>query len=71
VRTYKDGTIFPDSIASERILMMPPGVVCVLLMFSRNHNTIAKNLLLVNEQGKYRQWEKLSEKEQKWYVILC
>lgn len=66
VRTYKDGTIFPDSIASERILMMPPGVVCVLLMFSRNHNTIAKNLLSVNEQGKYRQWDKLSEKEQKW-----
>jgi hypothetical protein len=70
VRTYKNGTIFPDSIASERIMMMPPGVVCVLLMFSRNHNTIAKNLLLVNEQGKYRQWESLSEKEQKWYVII-
>jgi hypothetical protein len=66
VRTYKDGLIFPDSIASERIMMMPPGVVCVLLMFSRNHNTIAKNLLLVNEQGKYENWDKLSEKGQKW-----
>ena len=69
VRTYKNGMIFPDSIASERIMMMPPGVVCVLLMFSRNHNLIAKNLLLVNEQGKYRQWESLSDKEQKWYAI--
>ena len=66
VRTYKDGLIFPDSIASERIMMMPPGVVCVLLMFSRNHNAIAKNLLLVNEQGKYETWDKLSEKGQKW-----
>jgi len=66
VRTYKDGLIFPDSIASERIMMMPPGVVCVLLMFSRNHNSIAKNLLLVNEQGKYKNWDALSEEGQKW-----
>jgi hypothetical protein len=27
VRTYEDGKIFPDSVASERIMMMPPGVV--------------------------------------------
>lgn len=25
VRTYQNGTIYPDSIASERIMMMPPG----------------------------------------------
>lgn len=25
VRTYKMGTIYPDSIASDRIMMMPPG----------------------------------------------
>ena len=35
VRTYVNGKIFPDSIASERIMMMPPGVVAVCLMFSR------------------------------------
>lgn len=51
VRTYQNGTIFPDSIASERIMMMPPGVIAVLLMFSRNHNHIAKSLLSVNEDG--------------------
>lgn len=65
VRTYEDGRIYPDSIASERIMMMPPGVVAVLLMFSRNHNHIAENLLSVNEGGKYKKWDTLKEKEQK------
>jgi hypothetical protein len=27
VRTYTDGKFFPDSVASDRIMMMPPGVV--------------------------------------------
>lgn len=63
VRTYKNGTIFPDSIASERIMMMPPGVVAVLLMFSRNHNHIAENLLSVNEDGKYKNWDTLDDKK--------
>lgn len=36
VRTYENGGIYPDVIASERIMMMPPGVVAVLLMFSRS-----------------------------------
>jgi hypothetical protein len=66
VRTYEDGRIFPDSIASERIMMMPPGVVAVLLMFSRNHNHIAENLLTINEQGKYKPWDSLSDEQKKW-----
>jgi len=49
VRTYENGTIFADSIASERIMMMPPGVIAVLIMFSRNHNSIAHSLLAINE----------------------
>lgn len=66
VRTFKNGTIYPDSIASERIMMMPPGVIAVLLMFSRNHNHVAENLFTVNEQGKYRPWDSLNEEEKKW-----
>jgi hypothetical protein len=66
VRTHHNGLIFPDSIASERIMMMPPGVVAVLLMFSRNHNSIAKNLLVINESGKYGAWEILTDKEKTW-----
>lgn len=66
VRTYEDGKIFPDSIASERIMMMPPGVVAVLLLFSRNHNHIAESLLSVNEQGKYKPWASLSDEAKVW-----
>lgn len=69
VRTYHNGLIYPDSIASERIMMMPPGVVAVVLMFSRNHNHIAESLLSVNEDGKYKPWDKLDEAGKKWYEL--
>lgn len=32
VRTHKNGTIYPDSVASERIMLMPPGVIALLMM---------------------------------------
>jgi hypothetical protein len=70
VRTYTNGLIYPDSVASERIMMMPPGVVAVVIMFSRNHNEIAKNLLSINEAGKYKPWEKLTDEQKKWFVAL-
>ena len=66
VRTYEMGLIHPDSIASERIMMMPPGVVAVCLMFSRNHNHIAENLYSVNEDQKYKPWDTLDEAGKKW-----
>jgi hypothetical protein len=66
VRTYENGTIYPDSIASERIMMMPPGVVAVLLMFSRNHNRIAADLLSINEAGQYQPWDSLDADKKKW-----
>ena len=66
VRTYENGTIYPDSVASERIMMMPPGVVALLIMFSRNHNHIAQDLLSVNEDGRYKPWDTLSDEQKKW-----
>lgn len=66
VRTYENGMIHPDSIASERIMLMPPGVVAVLLMFSRNHNEIAYSLWSVNEAGKYGDWDELTDEQKKW-----
>ena len=60
VRTYKNGLIFPDSVASERIMMMPPGVVAMAIMFSRNHNQIAEGFLSVNEAGKCKSWDTLT-----------
>jgi len=47
-------------------MMMPPGVIAVLLMFSRNHNHIAGNLMSINEAGKYKPWSSLDEKERIW-----
>ncbi|EME49010.1 hypothetical protein DOTSEDRAFT_119905 [Dothistroma septosporum NZE10] len=66
VRTYNNGLIYPDSIASERIMLMPPGVVALLVLFSRNHNSIAESLLSINEEGKYKPWESLSKEDQVW-----
>jgi len=66
VRTYQNGTIYPDSIASERIMLMPPGVVALLILFSRNHNSIAQNLFSINEEGKYKPWDSLNEEQKKW-----
>jgi len=66
VRSRHNGLIFPDSIASERIMMMPPGVIAVLLMFSRNHNHVAKSLLAINEDSKYKPWDSLDGAGQEW-----
>lgn len=71
VRTYENGKIFADSVASDRIMMMPPGVIALLIMFSRNHNKIAEDLLSINEDGKYKPWDRLGEQERKWSVIQC
>lgn len=64
VRTYHNGLIHPDAIASDRVMMMPPGVVAVAIMFSRNHNHVAKSLLQINENNKYKPWDSLSKEEQ-------
>ena len=32
------GLLFPDIIAEERLLLLPPAVCALLVMFSRNHN---------------------------------
>lgn len=37
-----------------------------MVLFSRNHNSIVKNLLSLNEEGKYKKWETLDEKQKKW-----
>ena len=66
VRTYVNGTIYPDSVASDRIMMMPPGVIAVLIMFSRNHNEIAQSLWSINEERKYGDWDELTDEQKKW-----
>lgn len=65
VRTGRNGRIHPDSIASERIMMMPPGVIALMVMFSRNHNSIAESLLTVNEQEAYFDWDNLADEQKR------
>ncbi|CAG8500253.1 10016_t:CDS:2 [Diversispora eburnea] len=48
VRTFKDGLLKPDTFADSRILLQPPGVGAMLILFSRNHNYIAGELLKKN-----------------------
>lgn len=47
-------------------MLMPPGVIALLIMFSRNHNSIAESLLSINEDGKYNDWDILSVPQRAW-----
>ncbi|KAI8589889.1 linoleate diol synthase [Geranomyces variabilis] len=66
VRSFENGRIFPDTIASDRLIQMPPGVVALLIMFSRNHNHIASRLYQINELEKYQPWETADADQKKW-----
>lgn len=35
-------------------MLMPPAVVAVLILFSRNHNLIAARILQIDEKGAYK-----------------
>ncbi|KAF9466079.1 linoleate diol synthase [Collybia nuda] len=53
------GLILPDVFAEDRLLLLPPAVCALLVLFSRNHNYIAKKLLEINERGTYEDPTKL------------
>ncbi|KAH9821510.1 heme peroxidase [Melampsora americana] len=58
------GLLYNDTFASDRLLMMPPASCALLVLFSRNHNRIAKKLLELNERGNWKSdLSKLSEEE--------
>ncbi|EGG06315.1 uncharacterized protein MELLADRAFT_116583 [Melampsora larici-populina 98AG31] len=60
------GLLYNDTFASDRLLMMPPASCALLVLFSRNHNRIAKKLLELNERGSWKSdLSKLSEEELK------
>ncbi|BGP26129.1 fatty acid oxygenase PpoA [Rhodotorula toruloides] len=66
VRTYEQGRLHPDVVASNRLFFMPPSVVALLIVFSRNHNYIVEKLFQINENGKYKAWDQLDEAGRKW-----
>ncbi|PSS35388.1 hypothetical protein PHLCEN_2v1661 [Hermanssonia centrifuga] len=47
------GYLHPDTFAEDRLLLLPPAVCVLLVLFNRNHNFIAKKLLDVNERGTF------------------
>ncbi|RIA90433.1 heme peroxidase [Glomus cerebriforme] len=53
IRAFNGGLLKPDTFADSRILLQPPGVGALLILFSRNHNYIAQNLLEKNESGRF------------------
>ncbi|KAI8089624.1 heme peroxidase [Halteromyces radiatus] len=53
VRQMKNGLLKNDQWFDKRLVLQPPGVASLVLIFSRNHNYIAKKLLENNENGRF------------------
>ncbi|KAI8982647.1 heme peroxidase [Pilobolus umbonatus] len=53
IREMRLGLIKPDQWVDKRLVIQPSGVASLLVMFSRNHNFIAKKLLEINENGRF------------------
>ncbi|KAF3904876.1 hypothetical protein ABW20_dc0106815 [Dactylellina cionopaga] len=60
VRTRKLGLLHPDTFAENRLLRQPPGVCTYLVMYNRYHNYVARQLLRINENGKFSVPDKYS-----------
>ncbi|KAG0096281.1 hypothetical protein BGZ93_004797 [Podila epicladia] len=56
VRTEQQGLLHPDTFADHRLQFQIPGIVAMVILFSRNHNYIARQLLsdAVNAAENYR-----------------
>ncbi|KAK7915329.1 hypothetical protein PG985_013032 [Apiospora marii] len=50
---YGLGLLKPDTFAEDRLLRQPPGVCIMLVMYNRYHNYAAKQLLRINENGRF------------------
>ncbi|KAG1746574.1 heme peroxidase [Suillus paluster] len=48
------GLLCPDVFAEDRLLLLPPAVCVLLVLFNRNHNYIARRLLEINERGTWK-----------------
>ncbi|MBW0487309.1 hypothetical protein O181_027024 [Austropuccinia psidii MF-1] len=48
------GLLYNDTFASKRLLMMPPASAALLILFSRNHNRVARKVLELNERNQWK-----------------
>ncbi|KAI9277849.1 heme peroxidase [Sporodiniella umbellata] len=53
VRQMKHGLLKPDQWFDRRLVIQPRGVSALMVVFSRNHNYIARTLLEKNENGMF------------------
>ncbi|KAG1459718.1 hypothetical protein G6F46_007530 [Rhizopus delemar] len=53
IRQMKGGLLKPDQWYDKRLVIQPPGVSALIVVFSRNHNYIAKKLLEINENERF------------------
>ncbi|BGP16827.1 hypothetical protein JCM10213_004674 [Rhodosporidiobolus nylandii] len=65
IRTYYQGEIHEDVVASQRLFLMPPATIALALVFSRNHNWIVRKLVEVNQHGRFQPWESLGDEERR------
>ncbi|KAI0766618.1 linoleate diol synthase [Trametes elegans] len=47
------GLLKPDAFSEDRLMLLPPAVCVLLVLFNRNHNYIAHKLLELNERQTY------------------
>ncbi|KAF9259925.1 linoleate diol synthase [Marasmius fiardii PR-910] len=57
------GHLYPDVFAEDRLLLLPPAVCVILVLFSRNHNYIADRLLEINERKTFRDPSKIKDEK--------
>ncbi|GAA5948461.1 hypothetical protein JCM3765_004890, partial [Sporobolomyces pararoseus] len=65
IRTFTDGKIFDDVVASQRLFLMPPSTCALMMVFSRNHNWIVDTLQSINQNNKYKPWDQLEPEAKK------
>ncbi|KAK7686255.1 hypothetical protein QCA50_010475 [Cerrena zonata] len=63
------GELHPDVFAEDRLLLLPPAVCVILVLFNRNHNYIVSKLLEINERRTYVDPDKY-DKEDREEVLL-
>lgn len=49
----ENGLLKPDQWFDKRLVIQPAGVAAIIVVFSRNHNYIAKKLLEINENERF------------------
>ncbi|QRV89047.1 kinase domain protein [Ceratobasidium sp. AG-Ba] len=64
-RSDGTGRLKEDVFTESRLLLLPPAVCTLLVLFCRNHNYIAHKLFLINETGTFKDPETLSEGRRK------